>query len=195
MNNRNNFVKKLFTVLFIFTYFSTTVHSQSLELNENKLMNDTILKIDAQPNLGFNYPYFIRLPKKMDVSKKNFLLVETNNTGNNDTLEFHERGTLREIKKYSLGSSLCQNLKIPFLVPVFPRPAKDWKFYTHAFDRDAAMIDSGIMKRLDLQLIAMIKNASTQLKKMNIIIYDNILMNGFSASGTFANRFTLLQSP
>jgi hypothetical protein len=166
--------------------------SQALTPNQNKHLRDTVIKFDAQPELGFNYPYFIRLPKGMDLSQKKFLLVETNNTGVNDTLAYHERGAYLEAIKNSLGSSLCTNLKIPFLVPVFPRPQKNENLYTHAFDRDAALLNSGEMKRLDLQLIAMIKNAAIQLDKMKITVHDKILMNGFSASGTFANRFTLI---
>lgn len=192
MNHQKHFFHKLLIIVFLSLSFTTGLHSQSVVMQENKLVNDTILLFDAQPALGFNYPYLIRLPKQVDAGKKNYLLVETNNTGNNDSLEFHQRGAIGEAKKFSLGSSLCPNLKVPFLIPVFPRPAKNWQYYTHAFDRDAALIDSGLMKRLDLQLIAMIKNAATQLNKMNITIYDKILMTGFSASGTFANRFTLL---
>jgi hypothetical protein len=38
----------------------------------------------------------------------------------------------------------------------------------------------------------MIKDAKKHLLKLNIKTQDKILMNGFSASGTFANRFTLI---
>lgn len=153
---------------------------------------DTVIKIDPNPGSGFNFPYYLRIPKGVSQNEIQYLLVETNNTGVNDTLLFHEKVAYSQTIRFSLGSSLCRELKIPFLMPVFPRPASNWKIYTHAFDRDAAELKEGEMKRLDLQLIAMIENAKTELKKYRINLKDKFLMNGFSASGTFANRFTLI---
>jgi len=183
-------LRKGFTLVFFF-YIGYGYCGVSIK-DTVSILRDTVIKIEARPDLGFNYPYFIRIPKGLQIEKKQFLLVETNNSGNNDSLSYHERETYLEVIKNSLGSSLCKKLKVPFLVPVFPRPLQQWKYYTHALDRDAALINEGEMKRLDLQLIAMIKNAAIQLKAQGIIIEEKILMNGFSASGTFANRFTLL---
>jgi hypothetical protein len=151
---------------------------------------DTVIRIESNPNLGFNFPYFLRIPKGLNQNEIQYLLVETNNTGVNDTLLYHEKEAYLETIRNSLGSSLCAKLKAPFLIPVFPRPAKDWQVYTHALDRDAAKIKSGKMKRLDLQLIAMIENAKLILRNYGITIKDKFLLNGFSASGSFANRFT-----
>jgi hypothetical protein len=164
------------------------ISQDSVEYKINAV--DTVIKIDPNPDLGFNFPYYLRIPKGLNQNEIQYLLVETNNTGVNDTLLHHDREAYLQTTRNSLGSSICSKLKIPFLVPVFPRPAKDWKIYTHAFDRDAANINSGDMKRLDLQLIAMIENAKEVLKKHSITVKQKILMNGFSASGTFANRFT-----
>lgn len=169
---------------------SATIPFDSVEPNITQI--DTVIKIDANAALGFNFPYYVRIPKGLDQNQIQYLLVETNNTGVNDTLMFHEKGAYLEIIRNSLGSSICRKLKIPFLVPVFPRPAKEWKIYTHAFDRDAATIKTGDMRRLDLQLIAMTENAKTVLKRYGIQLRDKFLMNGFSASGAFANRFTLI---
>jgi hypothetical protein len=158
----------------------------------NLTESDTIIKIDANPSLGFNYAYYLRIPKELNKDKMQYLLVETNNSGTNDTLLHHERTTFFETTKRSLGGALCNYLKVPLLMPIFPRPAKQWQIYTHAFDRDAATIKEGEMKRLDLQLIAMIEHSKTILKKNGINCEEKFLMNGFSASGTFANRFTLI---
>lgn len=164
--------------------------------NENKEFTttsvDTVIKIDRNPELGFYFPYYIRIPKGLKQNEIKYLLVETNNSGVNDTLSHHEGEVYLETIQKSLGSSLCTKLKIPLLIPVFPRSAKEWKVYTHAFDRDAASIKEGEVKRLDLQLIAMVENAKTVLKKYDIAIKEKFLMNGFSASGVFANRFTLI---
>lgn len=185
------YLKGLF-ILFLYLQSVTCISAQVTYPGVKQTMNDTILKFEAKPELGFNYPYYIRIPKGVDTEITQFLLVELNNTGNNDTLSFHERNAFMQAKKNSLGSSLCRELYLPFLMPVFPRPATDWKIYTHAFDRDAALIQDGEMKRLDLQLIAMIEDAKTQLLQYEIKLHDKILLNGFSASGTFANRFTII---
>jgi hypothetical protein len=54
------------------------------------------------------------------------------------------------------------------------------------------LIKKASMKRLDEQLMAMTKHAKIQLQKMGILVNEKILLTGFSASGTFANRFTFL---
>jgi len=48
------------------------------------------------------------------------------------------------------------------------------------------------LKRLDLQLLEMIDDARNILTAMNIQVDPKILMNGFSASGSFTNRFSFL---
>lgn len=153
---------------------------------------DTVLMINANPAAGFNFPYFLRIPKGLNASTIQYLLVETNNGGVHDNFSYHENEAYLETIRKSLGSNLCTNLKLPFLVPVFPRPATQWKLYTHALDRDVALIKEGELKRLDLQLIAMIEHAKQVLKEKGITTKQKFFINGFSASGTFANRFTMI---
>jgi predicted esterase len=160
---------------------------------ESFTLSDTIIKIEANPELGFNYPYLLRIPKGLNQNKSQYLLVETNNTGDiKDSLSFHEKAAYFQITQKSIGIGICQELKTPFLIPVFPRPEKEWNIYTHMLDRDAIMLKKGEMKRLDLQLIAMVENAKTVLKKFQIMTKDKFFMTGFSSSGNFANRFTLI---
>ena len=182
----------LYCAFALFCFASLAV-SKPLDSMESSITTvDTVIRIAPNPQLGFNYPYFLRIPKGLNKSVIQHLLVETNNSGVNDTLSHHEREAYLETIQNSFGSSICSGLRVPFLVPVFPRPAKNWKVYTHALDRDAAMIKSGEMKRLDLQLIAMIEHARSVLKGYSISIKEKILLNGFSASASFANRFTLI---
>lgn len=155
------------------------------------LTQDTLLFIEADTAAGFHFPYYLYIPEGT-VSGAQHLLVETNNTGTNDTLAYHVRGASEQVTNASLGNSLSWGLKVPFLMPAFPRPQTAWQYYTHALDRDAAMLDTGAMRRLDLQLIAMTEHARPRLKSLGYEVRDKVLLNGFSASGTFANRFTLL---
>jgi hypothetical protein len=48
------------------------------------------------------------------------------------------------------------------------------------------------IERLDLQLLAMIEDAKKQMAKQNFYLKDKFFITGFSASGTFANRFSIL---
>ena len=80
----------------------------------------------------------------------------------------------------------------PLLIPVFDRPETGWQRYTHALDSDTMEITDGPLRRIDLQLIAMIGHARTLLEEVGIAIDERVLMNGFSASANFTNRFAAL---
>jgi pimeloyl-ACP methyl ester carboxylesterase len=81
---------------------------------------------------------------------------------------------------------------VVLLVPAFLRPGGDWQIYTHALDRDTFTTERLDLKRIDLQLIAMIEHARAELTVRGILTDEKVLIQGFSASGMFANRFTLL---
>mgnify|MGYP001810695719 CR=1 FL=1 len=183
---------KMFQFFLAFLLCITISVEGAVVFDEQIPTADTVLKIEAHPEMGFNFPYFLRIPKGVTHTSVTYLMVETNNSGNNDSFAHHEQETYKEIIRNSLGASLCEVLKVPFLRPVFPRPAREWWLYTHAYDKDAAHITKGPMKRLDLQLIAMTEHARGILKGYGIPVAEKVLMNGFSASGTFANRFTAI---
>jgi hypothetical protein len=179
--------------IFLILFLGITAAAKGAISEEERLPDaDTVIKIEAHPESGFNFPYYLRIPKGVNYKHATYLLVETNNSGNNDSFSHHERETYKEIIKNSLGSNLCEQLKVPLVMPVFLRPAKEWQIYTHAYDKDAAHIDAGPMIRLDLQLIAMCAHARGVLQEYSISTAERILINGFSASGTFANRFTAI---
>ncbi len=156
------------------------------------LKKDTLIAFRANPVKGFHFDYLVYLPKGLKRSGNLFLLVETNNTGLNDTIEVHERGARYAAARSSVGNYISKKLKIPLLVPVFPRSATDWTVYTHALDRETLLSTDPKMMRLDLQLLSMFEDAGVQLQAQRILINEKFLMAGFSASGTFANRFSML---
>jgi len=87
---------------------------------------------------------------------------------------------------------IANELNAVLLIPAFIRPATDWQIYTHALDRDVLTTKREDLSRLDLQLLAMIDDARVQLKNEGINSNEKFLIQGFSASGMFANRFTAL---
>jgi len=135
----------------------------------------------------FHWPYLLYIPEE---NIRPVLLVAPNNSGRStDDFRIHEvlarRQILRLVRDFG-------RLGIPILVPLFPRPKSDWRIYTHALDRDSLLTEKKPIKRLDLQLLAMIDHASNILREKGLTIDKKILLFGFSASGMFVNRFSFL---
>jgi len=159
-------------------------------LSSNLCAADLVVKVKANPEKGFFFPFFLKVP---EATETNYLIVETNNTGKvSDDFNIHLNSANKAILGNSLGPWVSKKLKAPILVPAFPRPEKEWETYTHALDRDTMFVDSGKLKRIDLQLLAMINEAKAILETYSISVNDKVIMTGFSASGTLANRFSLL---
>jgi len=135
---------------------------------KNGVKNGELIFTEARPESGFNFPYFLFIPDDMN----------------------HEKAKRTASLEFYTGNYVARKLKYPLLVPVFPRPETDWKVYTHAFDRDVARQKGNELERIDLQLLAMVKNAKNKLAEMGFQLNEKFLMTGFSASGTFVNRFT-----
>lgn len=77
-------------------------------------------------------------------------------------------------------------------MPVFPRSETNSLVYTHALDQDTMHIKEGPAVRLDLQLLSMAIDAQKKLAAQKYIVENKLLIVGFSASGTFSNRFAFL---
>lgn len=157
-----------------------------------KIPGELIL-VEKDESRGFNYPYFLYIPEKIS-DGKTYLVVEPNNSGfANDTLEVHiEKARRTAGKDFYIGSYVAQKLNYPLLVPVFPRSKTTWKIYTHSLDRDVMDQKGNTLERIDLQLLQMVEDAENRLQERGIAIQEEFLMTGFSASGVFANRFSLL---
>jgi len=161
--------------------------------NTNRIIDpskDTVVRMRQNKSKGFNYPYYLFVPKGL--SGPVHLLVEPNNTGRiSDALIIHERRVKRDIVK-SYQNAIARRLNTAVLMPVFPRPKKEWRIYTHSLDRDTLLVGDGKLRRLDAQLINMIQDAKELLKHNGIEVEDRVFLHGFSASGNFTNRFVLL---
>lgn len=179
--------------IYSFVVLITCLLSFAQDLKSEVFKKDSLLIIPKNTKKGFYNEYILFIPKGTPINKKTFLLVEPNNTGKiSDSIQIHKEYAIDLASVSSVGNNVSTMLKIPFLVPIFPRPASQPLTYTHALDRDVIMENSTELKRLDLQLIEMIKDAKTILRTMNIEVDSKILMNGFSASGTFTNRFSFI---
>lgn len=151
-----------------------------------------IIEIKANADKGFQTEYYLFIPDTLHSSDNRFLLVEPNNTGFVDDLHKKHLDAAHNTIRFGQANRIAQKLGTPLLVPCFDRPKANWERYTHALDRDTLLSSEGPLARIDRQLIAMIADARQVLGEQNIVIEDKVLLNGFSASGSFVNRFTAL---
>lgn len=180
--------KKIIIYVGVFIIIATMI----LVYTNKFLDNGKLLMIEAKPEKGFNFNYYLYIPKGIEKNEKQYLLVEPNNAGRaSDDHKEHEKDAMNQVN-YGIGNKIAKELKVPLLVPIFDRPKSDWRMYTHALDRDTLMESNGNLARIDLQLIYMIEDAKKELEENNIIIESRVLMDGFSASGSFVNRFVAL---
>lgn len=180
---------------YIFLLILTISHAVSFSQYSatTAIKRDSLIIIPKNPGKGFHHDYILFIPKGTPLNKKTFLLVEPNNTGKiTDTIEVHKKHAIDLASVSSVGNNISTELKIPLLVPVFPRPASQPLMYTHALDRDVMLERKPSLKRLDLQLVEMISDARNILTSMNIETDSKVFMSGFSASGTFTNRFSFM---
>lgn len=148
----------------------------------------------ANPGKGYHADFYLYVsPTAKDAIKRGnpaLLLIQPNNSGiNSDDPATH----LDDAWWTGFGRHfLADELGVILLVPAFIRPAQDWHIYTHALDRDVLTTQRTDLRRLDLQLLNMIEHARAVLNHAGIPTHPKILIQGFSASGMFANRFTAL---
>jgi hypothetical protein len=155
----------------------------------------TVQKISADPTNGFYWPYYLSIPAS--ISQNSVLLVEPNNTGTwSDDPAVHDTAAYNLVNS---RSDFAMDLGVPLLVPTFPRPInppspEPGGIYTHALDRYSLYLPTlpVNLQRIDLQLIAMIKDAKKRLSAMGYRMDKKAFFMGFSASGAFVSRFTAL---
>jgi len=189
MKKTNFKMRSIFIVIFTLSCFmSFAQHSTA-----GFFKKDSLIVVNKNPEKGFHHDYILFVPKGTPLNKKIFLLVEPNNTGQiSDSIEVHKKYAIDLASVSSVGNNISTELKIPLLVPVFPRPSSQPLIYTHALDRDVMLEKSPELKRLDLQLLEMINDVKSILTAMDIQVDPKFFMNGFSASGTFTNRFSFI---
>jgi len=153
------------------------------------LSRDLIVRVPANSKKGFNFHYYLFIPSSIKRNRPICILVEPNNTGKgHDELRVHDEDA-KKLARSSHANKIARKLNVPLLIPVFPRPIG---LYTHSLGRKTILVKKGPLKRIDLQLVAMIKNAQELLKRNNIEVKSKVLMHGFSASGHFVTRFAIL---
>ncbi len=148
----------------------------------------------ADPEAGYHADFYLYVSpgarQAAQTGEAVTVLVQPNNSGtNSDDPEVHRKDA------WWMGfgrHGLADDLGVVLLVPAFLRPAQDWHIYTHALDRDVLTTERVDLGRLDLQLLKMVDHARAVLEAEGVPTNEKVLLQGYSASGMFANRFTTL---
>ncbi len=124
---------------------------------------------DAISANGYNADFYLYISpgakRAARGGKEVTILVQPNNPGiSSDDPEVHRRDAwFTGFERYKIANELG----VILLIPAFIRP-EDWHIYTHALDRDPLTTERADLKRIDLQLIAMIDRARAELAKDDI---------------------------
>jgi len=159
-------------------------------LHRCEVKTGTVQERAASPMKGFYWPYILFVPSEV---KSSHLLVVPNNTGfETEDLEFLRVSASCDVRRQN---ALAARLGVPLLVPLFPRPVErdDGTYlYLHALTRASLETKVTNIRRVDLQLLAMIDDARNALRESHVQMGAKVLLWGFSASGSFVNRFAML---
>ncbi|MBD3225845.1 MAG: hypothetical protein GF313_14045 [Caldithrix sp.] len=158
--------------------------------------NGSVIFVQKDEKSGYNFPYFLFIPDDVSRQDRAYLVVEPNNSGfaDDDFQKHIDKARRLATKDYYTGNYVARALRYPLVVPVFPRSREKWKIYTHSLDRDVMLQKKSDLQRIDLQLLNMVEDARQKLGRRKIRTNSTFLLTGFSASGTFVNRFSLLHA-
>lgn len=179
------------TISIIILLFSSGLATAAQDFSTHPATSE---RIAPNQSKRFSYPYYLYIPPELRTAEAkrqtHTILVLPNNTGKiSDDFAVHEADVK---KRMAQVPSIASALKVAVMMPVFPRPETDWKIYTQALDRDSMVTTKKEYRRFDLQLVAMIDDARDRLATQKLKFDKRVLINGFSAQGMFANRFTFL---
>lgn len=156
--------------------------------------NDRVQFVDADPESGFNYPYYLATPERFR-SEPVPLMVEMNNAGKGQGVEDLEDPVRDQITRFELqGPWLSEELGVPHLIPVVPRPDGDPVDSTHetiSLDRTTMLHDGTDIERLDLQLLRMADHARERALS-DRETHERLIFYGNSSGGVVGERMAAM---
>jgi pimeloyl-ACP methyl ester carboxylesterase len=186
MNRIIRVILKLVLWTLIATIVITSIYTVYAWFHVKKVVPDT--------EANYTWPYYVYVnqgvKKKAASGEKVFIMVFPNNTMS--TSDSISKDDMMSRITAVFGNMVFGDLNTIILVPVFPRPSEHNLIYTHALDRDVLTTDIDELKRLDLQLVAIIDDVRTEYAEEGWDVDSKVLLWGFSASGMFVNRFSIL---
>ena len=146
----------------------------------------------ANPEQGFHYGYYFYLPKA--VTRQTYAVVEPNNAPTKLIPYEQMRESAKSIADRLVGW-FAEPLNMPLLVPAFVGTdslTERNSYFPHALNSVAMADQRPEFKRFDLQLLAMHADLQKKLRLEGVVLYDKLCLTGFSDSGNFVDRFTLI---
>ncbi len=142
--------------------------------------------IASNPEKGINIPAIIAVPLVENIN--NQIMLQANNLETND---------LTQLLSQSLqtGAAIAKQTQFkpcPIVVPVLPSE-KNGPYYQQLSKECFDLSSTDINYRLDEQVVNVINLAKHILKdKHKVEAKEKIFLNGYSSSGVFAQRFSLI---
>jgi len=151
--------------------------------------------VEADPDAGFEYPYYLYAPATVESEDPKPVVLEPTNSGQATDDFSVQRQSAERTLEGGLGRTVADGVGAAYVVPVLPRPRTepvDAMHYVHSLDDTTMSIEGGPLERVDLQVLRMVEDARARLDDRGYPTADGLLLTGFSASGNFVDRFTVL---
>ena len=163
-----------------------------------KVENDSILginEIEKDPDAGFHFPYFLYVPPTDGQwnSDKPLIVQQNNSPSTSDDYSYHKKFARKKMDVNSHSREISDELGAPLLVPITPRPHENYEANRlQSMDNKALRLTDEQLERIDLQILSMIDHAQKKLESNSHPVQDKVILNGYSGSGQFAQRFAML---
>lgn len=143
-----------------------------------------VIPEDEKNNI--HIPSILMIPLTKSVN--NQLALETNNLETDNFNMIIEQGMYTSVRL----ATLTTNLPCPILVPLIPS-YKDYPYLQQLSKECFELTREDKNYRIDEQIVRLMDKIKTFLEtEQGITIKDKIFLNGYSSSGCFAQRFSLL---
>lgn len=138
-------------------------------------------------NDTISYNWFSYVPRSLPRDEPVYILITglgTRRTEDYEQITEDVRGTANYLIDSQHGKGFV------LLIPAIPLP--EGMRYTLAFTREILTTTDEFLRRPDEKVILMINDLSEDLHNDGFDVQQKVFVEGFSAGGMFANRFTLL---
>ena len=172
----------------LYTYVSNEL-SNNKDINIQYPIKGTLYDIriiHSLKNENINIPFLIAVPK--DNIANNQIALESNNLETNDLNSI----TKQVCETGKRLADLTSNSPCPIVIPFIPS-YKNGPYFQQLSRECFELDEEDKDYRIDEQIVRMINYTKSVLKSdYNIQADEKIFLNGYSASGVFAQRFALL---
>lgn len=159
-------------------------------------VESTLELIDADPDAGFHFPYFLYIPGiSTPADGPNYADTRPLFVGFSpwagETSEREERlDSGRSDIEGGRQRFIVEELEVPSIVALLPGGADDGSFRN--LDHNSLQVTDPPTERLDLQLLAMVEDARDRLADQPYDVPEKFHLDGYSSRGRWASQFTML---